>query len=63
MTDIHELKGNVAKPIAASHTDTLPYSSDYRNLSELHRPTTFKTPDVGEMKQWGQSKQKNYGKV
>lgn len=51
MTDIHELKGNVAKPIAASHTDTLPYSSDYRNLSELHRPTTFKTPDVGEMKQ------------
>ena len=42
---------NAAKPIAASHADTLPYSSDYRTLSELHRHITFKTPDVGKMKQ------------
>lgn len=65
MADIHQLKGTqrhtTVKPIAASHTDTLPYSSDYKTLSELCRPTIFKTPDAGKMKQWGQSKQSNYG--
>lgn len=52
MADIHQLKGvqrcTMAKPIAASHTDTLPYSSDYRTPTELHRPTSFKTSDIGK---------------
>jgi len=55
MADIHQLKGmqrcTTAKPRAASHADTSPSSSDYRTLSELCRPTIFKTPDVGKMKQ------------
>lgn len=50
---------NAAKPITASHTDT----SDYRTLSDLGRLTIFKTPDVGKVKQRGQSKQNNYGNI